>query len=56
MKVRMDAILKRHLPGQRSLIRTGSHSTKVQDTVIMILPMIMKIWIFTAGCIRHYRR
>ena len=56
MKVRMDVILKRRLHGQRSLIRTGSRSTKVQDTVIMILPMIMTIWIFTAECIRHCRR
>ena len=56
MKVRMDVILKRRLHGQRSLIRTGLRSTKVQDTVIMILPMIMTIWIFTAGCIRYCRR
>ena len=56
MKVLMVATLKKHLLGQRNLIRTVSHSMRVQDTVIMMKHMITATWMCTAVCTRHFPR
>lgn len=56
LEAHMGVILKRPCHGQKSLIPAASPNTKVQDTVIMTARIILKIWISTAGCIRHWKK